>query len=165
MSEYWMTLIGVCLLGSLLQIISPEGDLKKYVRLVSAFCLILALARPLAQFLGEKGGLSLGDRLEEMWELESVDYEEIYYQNLLSGGEKYAEEKIKSLLLQEFDLNEDDVSVEGRFETKNDIISIEELTLYLHETTLSVDPREMIAYVNETWSCPCTVIYDEYAEK
>ena len=158
MAEYGGVLLGVCLLGSMIRMLSPEGDMKRYLGLVVAFCVILSVASPLVTFW-EEGGLSF---LEEGWEMEegeSKSYAEIFDQTLLSSGEEFAEKQAEGLILQRFSLEEGDLSVEGDFELKNGTNTLRGMTLILHKSTLSVDPRELSEFVEERFLCRCEVIY------
>ena len=158
MAEYGGTLFGVCLLGALIRMLSPEGDMKRYIGLVSAFCVLLAVAKPLIVQYESKEGL-----FWEEWgaggEQESVNYDEIYDQSLIGAGGMLAENQIKLLIIKEFSLSEEDVSVQGDFEMKNGIGTIRQITLYLHRSTISVDPRELTEYLTKCYACPCVVLY------
>ena len=81
MREYLTSLLSVSLLGGLLTMLSPEGDLKKYVRLLCSLCLLCAMVSPLFSTFAE-GELSLDHLWERMEPSESLDYDEIYHQSL-----------------------------------------------------------------------------------
>ena len=158
MAEYGGVLLGVCLFGSMIRMLSPEGDMKRYLGLVVAFCVILSLASPLVS-LWEEGGLSFLEAPWNMEEGESENYAEIFDQSLLLSGEAYAEKQAEGLILQRFSLEEGDLSVEGEFELKNETYTLREMTLILHKSTLTVDPRELSEFVEERFLCPCEVVY------
>ena len=94
-----------------------------------------------------------------MEEGESENYAEIFDRNLLSSGEEFAEKQVEGLILQRFSLEEGDLSVEGKFELKNGTNTLRGMTLILHKSTLSVDPRELSEFVEERFLCRCEVIY------
>lgn len=159
MKSYLITLMAVALLNGLVGMISPEGDVKKYVRLLGSLCLLCAMAQPVLGWLSEGDGL-----IKNLWELEteeeSTNYDEIYNQALLSGGEKNAESIIKNNLLEAFELPSGSVDVRVDMEMKNDTCEILEVQLTIREEAIFADPRELISYVNERFSCPCVVVYD-----
>lgn len=157
MSEYWITLISVCLFGGLIQMLSPEGEVKGYVGLAVSLCLLLSVAAPL-------GELPDGGRLSELDELlEGViseeDYDEIYDHYLVSEGENVAKTYMKAEILRAFSLEESELSLDAEFESVGSSCSPKTVTLYLHRTTLPVDPRALSAFVEERWGGSCGVVY------
>lgn len=158
MKEYLSLLISVALFGGVIGMLSPEGDLKKYLRLLCSLCLLCAMLAPIfSEWRG--GNLSL-DFLWESEEGESIDYDEIYNQSLQSGNRENAEKIVKNRLLAEFDLPYDSLDVRVLFSLENDIYRAEKVELILHPQAIFADPKEMIALVNEVWECPCVVIYE-----
>ena len=100
-----MTLMGVALLNGIVGMLSPEGALKKYVRLLGALCLICAIAHPIFSLLSEGNW-----KIEALWEGSAAEnseaYEELYEDILLSGSERYAAEKLRGELMGRFELSE-----------------------------------------------------------
>ena len=159
MKEYLMTLTAVALLGGILGMLSPEGDIKKYVRLAVSLCLVCAMIQPVLSVLS--GEMPALDELLGIGEQEeTMNYDEIYYQSLLSGGREQAEEAMKQELLKEFSLPYESLEVEAILERKNDGVEVKEIRVTLRDSAIFADPKEVIAPVNERLSCPCTVIYD-----
>lgn len=165
MEEYGGTLLCVCLLGSVVRMLSPEGDMKRYVGLVTAFCVLLAIANPLTAQMGDDGFRFFREMWEEWEEAETVNYDEIYDQSLMNAGGALAENQIKNSILKEFSLTEEDLTVRGSFAMKNGIGEVRQITLYLHKSTLPPDPRELWEYVTQRYSCPCEILYDIDGEK
>lgn len=159
MREYLTSLLSVSLLGGLLTMLSPEGDLKKYVRLLCSLCLLCAMVSPLFSAFAE-GELSLDHLWEQMEPSESLDYDEIYHQSLQSGNRENAKNIVKRRVLSEFELSDDALDVEVFFDIKNEQYSLEEIRVILHPKAIFVDPQTLSEWINETYSCPCVVIYD-----
>ena len=78
MAEYGGTLLCVCLLGAVVRMLSPEGDMKRYVGLVASFCALLAIAAPLLTQMEDGGLRGFWERWEEWEDAETVNYDEIY---------------------------------------------------------------------------------------
>ena len=165
MREYGSALLCVCLLGTLVRMLSPEGDVKRYVGLVAAFCVILAVAKPIGAAVGEEGGFLLLTKWSEWETSDEKNYAEIYDHALLDTGGSIAEEHVKSLILKEYMINEEDVTVLGKFALKNEIYQLEEVVLYLHKSTVSIDPRELTDFVSRQCGCPCYAVYEFNDEK
>ena len=159
MKEYFSTLIAVALLTSVFGMLSPGGNIKKYVRLAGAFCLLCALIIPWTDFLLKNEGLSEDFGIEE-WQSDTVDYDEIYYASLMDGGIKNAQSIMKNRILNHFSLSEDSLELQINVDTSKDTMILTEVTLWIRSSAILLDPQELTSYVNEEWGCPCVVIYD-----
>ena len=159
MKEYLMTLTAVSLLGGILGMLSPEGNIKKYVRLAVSLCLVCAMLQPMLQLLSGEAP-SLDELLGISGKEETVDYDEIYHQALLNGSKEQIQQSLKQQLLKEFSLPYESLDVEAVLEMKNDVSQVKEIRVLLRDSAVFADPREVIALVNESIGCPCTVIYD-----
>ena len=159
MKEYLMTLISVSLLSGIMGMISPEGDLKKYVRLLCTLCVFCAMISPafsLWQGMGSSGEEILGELIDK----EDVNYDEIYKDSLLSFGEVQAEETIKSNILERFLLSEDSIDVEVKSQSENDIEEWIAVTVLLRDEAIFTDPREILSLVESMVSCSCVIVYE-----
>lgn len=159
MKSYFITLMAVALLNGMIGMISPEGNVKKYIRLLGGLCLLCAMAQPIVSILSG-GDFSVEEWLDLPEMQETVDYDEIYNHALVSGGEKNAETAIKNRILSRFELPSDSMDIEVNFVTNKDELSLGDVRVTLRDQAIFADPREIISYVNESWNCPCTVIYD-----
>lgn len=157
--EYFSTLMAVALLTTVLGMLSPSGNIKKYVRLAGAFCLLCALVAPWGELILKNDGIS-EELLVGEWQSETVDYEEIYRASLLNGEVKNAQAIVKNRILNRFSLSEDTIDVQLAVESREDTVTLSEVTLLIRSSAVLLDPRELTSYVNEEWGCPCVVIYD-----
>lgn len=159
MKQYWITFVGVAILNGVVGMIAPEGDIKKYVRLVGSLCLLCAVVQPILGWSCEGNEwteLLWGDTENEA----ETDYDEIYNHSLIQGGQKNAEIIVKERLLEKFDLSADSVDVRVDFVIEKEETLLGEIRLTIRREAVLVDPRALTEYVNEEYSCPCTVIYD-----
>ena len=154
MKEYLLTLMGVSLLNGIVGVLSPEGAMKKYVRLVGALCLICVIAQPIFSLLSGNGW-----RMDRLWKgvssEESASYEVLYEEMILSGSEQYAQARLTGEIAKKFDLSDDSFSVTVRGGEQEATV-----TVVLRDAAIFVDPKEIIAYMQESYGCACTVIYD-----
>ncbi len=157
MKEYIITLVGVAILNGVVGMISPEGNIKKYIHLLGALCILCALVFPFASVLS-KNEISF-DGLLEYEGVDRSEYDEIYNNSLISGGEKNAEYLVKNSIIKEFDLSEDAIEVRIESELKNSTMEIRSLAVIIKEKSFPRDPREIVAYANEKYQCSCTIIY------
>jgi hypothetical protein len=159
MKQYWITFVAVAILNGVVGMIAPEGDIKKYVRLLGALCLLCAVVQPILGWSAEGG-----EWTEFLWgeteETVRSDYDEIYNQSLLQGGEKNAEILIKNRILEKFELSDESVDVRVNFAIENEKVRLEEICLTIRKEAVLVDPRILTEYINEAYACSCTVVYD-----
>ncbi len=158
MKEYLMTLTAVSLWSGLVGMISPEGDMKKYVRLLCTLCFLCIMVQPLIPLLSEDRD-PLGE-LISAGEGNGEQYEEIYENTLLSGGRSYAESVIEAQLESAFSLPSKSLTVRATVKTEGDTTELTEITVLLRDAAVFADPKEITDYVNQSFHCPCTVVYD-----
>ena len=158
MQEYLGALIGVCLFGGVLRMISPEGASGKYLRLCVGLCLLCAMLSPLSELFAEGEKISWSEWLSDE-EYETQNYDEIYNQSLQNGVKTQAEEIIKQSIYREYSLSEETAEVETDFLSENGILTPEEVRVVLCGEGVLIDPREIVSYVRSEWDCACTVLY------
>ena len=159
MKEYLMTLMSVSLLNGIIHMISPEGDIKKYVRLLGALCLLCAIAVPIFAALSE-GGPDLSFLSEIGQEAEQQNYDEIYQNTLIQSGEAEAAKVMKNRMIQELSMKNETFDVSVEFVSKNDDIVLGNVTVLLRDSAIFTDPRQVIDWVNEVYQCPCIIVYE-----
>lgn len=158
MGKYIITLISVALLSGIMGMLSPEGDIKKYVRLAGSLCLLCALAVPVWSFISE-GGVDIDGFFSFSGEVDT-GYEEIYREALADGARENAEVALKAGLAENFELSADSFDVELGVEYDGEKYYISTARVLLHNSAVFADPRDISAYVNESCGCSCTVEYD-----
>lgn len=159
MKQYWITFVAVAAVNAVVGMIAPEGNIKKYVRLLGSLCLLCAVIQPILGWMSdgrEWTAVLWGDETKES----ETDYDEIYNQTLLQGGEKHAEMIIKNRILENFELSDDSLDVDANFVMENEEILMKDIRLTIRREGILTDPRLLTEYVNEVYSCPCTVVYD-----
>ena len=158
MREYLMTLIAVSLFSGIVGMISPEGDLKKYVRLLCTLCLLCAMIGPILSLFTDSD-FFLGDWAEE-GEEDAIDYEEIYNNALVSGGERQAEEVIHNSIVQTFSLPSDSLEISVKTKSKNESESMADVTVILHDGAIFADPQEILTHIGKMGDFRCVIVYD-----
>ncbi len=159
MKEYLVALIATTLLGGIVRMLAPEGNLQKYLRLTVSLCLVAALLGPLFAALSEKRELSLQELLAE-GENPQVNYDEIYYHSLESASKSQAEKIIQAKIYQKFSLSEETAKITASFVTENDKVEISEIYVSLRGVGSLTEPREVVSFVRSEWDCPCVILYE-----
>ncbi len=158
MGKFIITLMSVALLGGIMGMLSPEGDTKKYVRLVGSLCLLCTMASPLYGLLSE-GEIDLENLFSFSAET-GGGYEDIYRDAIAEGAKENAEAALKAGLIEKFGLSEESFDVSLSLGYENEEYFIESARVFLHNSAVFADPRDISAYINSECGCACTVEYD-----
>ena len=158
MKNFVITLLSVAFLNGAIGMISPDGDIKKYVRLTGALCILAAIVSPL-YFAINSGELDFdGDFLDRA--LEETVYESQYESALLDAGEKSLADAVKDLLCSELGMNEKSFGVKVRIADDEGEYRIESVEVALYSSAVNTDPRDISAFVRHKTGGECTVIYE-----
>lgn len=159
MGAFVLSLIGVAIINGVVGMISPEGDVKKYVRFVGALCVLLTIVTPVYGAISD-GGLSVDGLFPDIGE-EGSDYESIYQESLLNGGRELANSAMKGVICRELDIPEESFEVDIRMVEEDGAYIAQSARVILYDSAIFADPRDISALVNERISCECTVVYGE----
>ena len=158
MGNYVLALISVSLLNGVVSMLTPEGDIKKYVRFVGSLCVLLAIVVPifLSIYDGEwRLDEYLGGEVDD-----SVDYEQIFEEYMAAGAADNSESALKSEIQDVFGLSPDSFDVELDFLSDGDRYKISSATLYLHSTGITTDPVLISSHISDRIGCDCEIKYD-----
>ena len=158
MKEFIITLISVALLSGGFCMLAPEGDLRKYVRLMGALCLVCAIAVPTFTAI-RSDGIGLDGLLSADVENES-GYEEIYGEALLRGAEETLERILKERAVGELGLKADEIDFDIDLCIDDGVYRVGAVTAYIYGGGIFTDPRKITELVNGQCGCACTVIYE-----
>ena len=158
MRTFVITLLSVAFLNGAIGMISPDGDIKKYVRLAGALCILAAIVSPL-YFAINSGELDFGEDFMENV-LDETSYESQYESALLDAGEKTLADALKKSLCAELGMNEKSFGVKVRVVDDEGEYRIENVEVALYSSAVSTDPRDISAFVCEKTGGECTVIYE-----
>lgn len=163
MRSYFLTLFGVALTAALVNVISPEGVMKKHIELICSICVIAAVAVPVIKGIISVDIGNIDIALEE--EFETDNYDEIYNQNLLYTNKTAAEQVLKNELARTLDVNADGVGVSLEISQDGENTRIESVKVFIAPEAVSADPQGIKKYVAERLSVECEIIYNLFDEK
>ena len=158
MSEFVITLMAVALINAIVSMISPEGDIKKYIRFAGAIGMLLAIISPL-YFAMASGEIGIEDFFSD-FDADEENYEEYFQSTLTDGGRVETERALKEAMAEKFEIKDTDFDVYAKIDSKDGRVSISSVTVLLHTTAIFTDHRDISEFINERLKCPCTVIYD-----
>ncbi len=163
MRGYVIGLFGLAVCCALVELFSPEGEgggISRHVKMLSGVCLLLVLWTPLSALM--RGGGDLSGRLAnaiENWLREGEEQQEDFSQIWQGEQERldlmYASEMIKELLIDQFEISGEDISVQVETDEAGERISL--VCVALRGQAIWLDTHKMQSYLNEILQCESTI--------
>ena len=161
MREYFLTLIGVCLICGAASMLFFEGRgaLSGKVNLVGALCVLSVVISPLFSLIseiksGEMAPLLFGENYYDAYA-----FEEIYEENLSRESVSGIEKRLVTMISEKFNISDKNISLKIDYETDEGEIKILRAVVYLSGAAILEDPRDVTDYMKEFLDCRCEVLY------
>ena len=159
MKEYFISVIAVSLVGSIIVSLAPGGGVAKNMKLLCALCTAACIIFPLGTFWGNS--ISSAD-IESLFATETneeYNYGEIYNNSLNKYNVINSENALKNEINQEFELKNDAFDVKMIWDEESDVFCISCVRVYIYPEGVSVDPRKIEKYISERVGCKCEFVY------
>ena len=157
MTGFVITLISVALLNGALSMLAPEGEMRKYVKLLGSLCLVCAIASPIFSAIKAEGG-GLDGLFPDIPENESR-YEDVYGEALAKGAEETLEKILKERAISDLNIKEGEIDFDISLERVDGEYRVCSAYAYIRDGGIFVDPRSVNDMVNELCGCACNIIY------
>ena len=160
MKEYFIGVMAVAFLGSVLLTLAPTG-FEKHLKLLCGFCVMAAIVFPLITFLGDE--IYIDGELTELFSQdggETKNYDEIYKSAIADAEGSNAEKILKNDIIKEYELKSDGFDVRIIIDKASDEYSIVKAELVIYASGIGIDPHSVEKYINERLGCGCEVVYD-----
>lgn len=159
MTSYIISLVSASLAISLISILSPEGNgggIAKHIRLISSLFLICVLIAPVGQLIGGLRNLATGSFTLPEFELPNEEDGNLQLQDSLdSASKQYFLDSLTILLLQEFSIQEGDLSCKAVWDEQDGQIAPKKITIILSGSAIWKDPKKIQAFVTDLLGCEC----------
>ena len=163
MRGYVIGLFSLAVCCALVELFSPEGEgggISQHIKMLSGVCLLLVLWTPLTALF--RGGGDLPGRLssaienwlgagEESWE----DFSQIWQGEQERLDLMYASETIKQLLVDRFEISDEDITVQVETDETGERISL--VRVALKGRAIWLDTHKMQSYITEMLQCESTI--------
>ena len=165
MKSYIFSVIATAVLVPLVGAISPEGKgggIKKSVSFIMALVFLAVGSGPLVSLVG-----ALKDYNSELIAAqiggngEGGRYEEIFRQTVGAVAEKEVGREVSRILVEDFDISEDEQSVKVGISDESELLGIE---IELFSGALLKNPRKIEERIEALFGTECTV-YEKWGEK
>ena len=157
MKIYIVSIIVVGVVGSILSIISPEGEgggLSKHTRLAFGLCLILAVALPLSSFFRELREIDLQSIIPEVPEGEREEYESIFQSSYEKAELENLREGIVTILGDRFGIDSSECAVSVQVSRDGDgVRRLDRIFINLYGSAVWKDTGEIEEYLSSLFSC------------
>lgn len=153
MKGYIISVIGVCIVGTVVSVIAPSGEsggINKHIRLIIAICVIGVCINPIIDAINYINGINVGELIEGDDEIES-DYRDLF-ENYYSESEiSNLKVGIKQLLYDKFGIDGAECSVSVSLSDEKRELSRIFITLY--GSAVFKDTGEIERYLGDLFGC------------
>lgn len=159
MRGYLISIVAVSVFCGAVEILSPQNDMRKYVRLLCGICVLCIIAEPLTSVFKSFGGLFDGMADADI-EISQSDYTKIFEDSLRSGAADEVARYVKEKLSEEMNISGDKFDVSVVLEEKEGSYHAARATVRIFPSGLALDAKEMVNALGNILDCPCAVIYE-----
>ena len=160
MKEYFLVILAVAVIGGIIISLSPDASSAKHIRLLCALCVTGCIIIPIASYAVD-GAFSYGEWQEIFAQDQYVaEYDEIYNNTFENVENSNADILLKSKIMQELMLKNDEFDVHICLDNKSDEKSIEKVEVKIYSKGIDIDPRLLENYVYGLLKCQCMIYYD-----
>ena len=146
MSEFSELVRGFCVIavsGGLLLIMSPEGNLKKYVKFVLSLCMVCALLSAFFTFAEKAEGIV--SEIEVEAQDSAVKTEGALRLGIVKQAKKNMEKELEALLSTHLDVPSDDIYVIAELDTTDlSAVEITKISVFLADISHGSAAREYL---------------------
>ena len=145
-------MIGVCVVGTVVSIISPNADgggLSKQIRVIIAICVIGVCISPINEMMNYINEVDIDGLIEFEDKIDS-DYEEMFREYYSSGELQNLKVGIKQLLYDKFGVDGAECSVAVKVSEEG---KLERIFITLYGSAVFKNTREMEEYFAEAFGC------------
>lgn len=159
MNKYFLGLIIISFVGTVVMALSPKGASRAYLKLLCGLCSIGCIAIPL---LSVVGGGSFAEELISAFEYKSADEEamiEIYNSALNGVALDSAEKTLKSEIIKELSTKSDALDVDIILNKSGEDFYISRVVVTIYPSGYALNPREISKICKSRLSVDCEFVY------
>lgn len=152
MKGYILSIIGVCVVGTLISVVSPNGEgggLGKHIRLIIAICVIGVCINPINEVINYINEVNVED-LVGSDDKSETDYEEIFKEHYSAAEIYNLKVGIRQLLCDRFDVDGAECSISVRLSEDGKLSGI---FITLYGSAVFKDTGEIEKYFADLFDC------------
>ena len=159
MRGYLISIVAVSVFCGVVDILSPQNDMRKYLRLLCGICVLCIITEPLTSVFKNFGGLLEG-LAETDIEISQTDYTKIFEDNLRRGAADEVARCVKDRISVKMNISDDKFDVSVVLDEKEGSYGAIRATVRIFPSGLALDAKQIADMVGNILDCPCTVIYE-----
>ncbi len=154
MKEYIVSLMVISLICFVAKELSSSSSLSGHISFVSGICIFLVAIMPLASSIEKIREISFDEFLCEDEDKEK--YEDIFYKYIENAQIDELKQEIRSLVVQEFDLDPSEVKVYVKFDSQSEP-KLQRITVNLSGKGAFANSNEIKSYLVSRLECEVVV--------
>ncbi len=161
MKQYIFSIIAVCVVGSVVSILSPEGEgggIARHTRLVFGLCVILVCFSPLTQAIQWIRDFDIGSVLPDGGDVSGGEYESIFEGTYGEAEVENLKEGIISYLSEHFGIDQNSVSVSVRFSGDSHPNRLQTVFITLYDSAIFADTSAIESQLSSLLRCEIVTI-------
>ena len=151
-------MIGAAVVIAAVTLFLPDGELSKFVRLLSSLALLCTIALPAVDFFRPDNIDELFGSLTEGIE-DDLGAEDKYYDILTELGCDELEARLTELVCEKFGIAEGDIEIGIEAEESDGSFCPRRVTVGLFGAAVLKDPYEIEEFIEPLLACDCDVYY------
>lgn len=158
MNGYLSVIIGSTIFAKFLKFSLPkESPISKYLFVFLNLCISASLILPIAEVIDLVSSFEIPKYEESAIE---KDYSEIFEEEISEILYPSVEEYIRKTLYEKFHINDENCEIFIRFNTSGDVISLEQILIFLKGEAIFADTGAISLYFEERFLCPIDISVD-----
>jgi len=158
MQGYLPAIIAITVFVKLIKFALPkENTVTKYFAMFSGLCITAVMAVPVIGIIEAASEFKLEvpdkDVIEE-------DYSEIFGEHIAQSLYPSVEDYVYTVLSEKFSVPRENAEVFIRFNTSGDVITLEQILIFLKNNSIFSDTGKISLYFEERFLCPVDVSVD-----
>ena len=160
MKEYFISIIAIALVGSLIISMLPSSSNAKYLRFICGLCAIGCIVFPL---INADEMMIDFESLKELFYNEQDndnDYEKIYNDAMAKAEISNAEISLKNEIVKAYSANHEDFDIEITTKKYSDDFYISKITLKIYPSGITLNVHLIKKYIEEQLGHECVIFYE-----
>ena len=162
MKSYLITIITVSICVGIYNIIAPEfNGIEKYSKMIGmlvVLCVIISPIKNLMNTFDEEWLQNIKDSIVDSDYTEKGEYDEIFRDYLSSFSLEELKKEIEDILLEKFEISNDECEITITTESKNGKLSISQIQILLSGKSIFKNPYTIEEYFEKLLNCTCQVL-------
>ena len=162
MNNYILTIIITSICISIANVIAPTNcEISKYIKLIGSLIILCVIINS----FGDAIKMSNGNFINEIKDSLIIDkdsekekYHEILNNYLNNYSKEGIENEIKEILKKEFQIQDNEASIELHTDFLNDKLVLTEIKILLSGKSIFKNPYLIEERIKEIWQCECIVL-------